>query len=62
MRKDVVIYMDVLPTVMYSRVVSVLDQAQKARVQIAAATLSGNTVLSKLFTPTVPLFTKQQNW
>ena len=29
-------------------------QAQKARVQI--------TVLGKLFTPIVPLFTKQQNW
>jgi len=36
-------------------------QAQKARVQIAVATLSV-TVLSKLFTPIVPLFTKQQNW
>ena len=36
-------------------------QAQKARVQIAVATLSG-TVLGKLFTPTVLLFTNQQNW
>jgi len=36
-------------------------QAQKARVQIAVATLSG-TVLGKLFTPIVLLFTKQRNW
>jgi len=36
-------------------------QVQKARVQIAAATLSV-IVLRKLFTPIVPLFTKQQNW
>jgi len=35
--------------------------AQKARVQIAVATLS-ETVLGKLFTPIVPLFTKQENW
>jgi len=33
-------------------------QAQKARVQIAVATLSVN----KLLTPIVPLLTKQQNW
>jgi len=37
-----------------SRVVSVLDAGA---VQIAAAMLSG-----KLFTPIVPLFTKQRNW
>jgi len=36
-------------------------QAQKGRVKIAAATLSF-TVLGKLFTPIVPLFTEQQNW
>ena len=30
-----------------------------ARVQIAVATLSGN---SKLFTPILPLFTNQRNW
>ena len=32
------------------------------RVQIAAATVSRVTVLGKLFTPVVPLFTKQRNW
>ena len=36
-------------------------QAQKARVQIAVTRLSV-TVLGELFTPIVPLFTKQQNW
>ena len=36
-------------------------QVQKARIQIAVATLSGN-ILGKLFKPIVPLFTKQQNW
>jgi len=37
-------------------------QAQKGVwVQIAAATLSA-TVLGKLFTPIVPMFTKQRNW
>jgi len=36
-------------------------QAQKTWVQIAVATLSDNS-LGKLFTPIVPLFTKQQNW
>jgi len=36
-------------------------QARTARVQIAAATLSGNS-LGKLLTPIVPLVTKQQNW
>jgi len=36
-------------------------QAQKARVQIAVGRCRV-TVLGKLFTPTVPLFTKQQNW
>jgi len=35
-------------------------QAQNAWVQIAARTLSG-TVLGKLFTPIMPLFTKQRN-
>ena len=46
------------------RVVSVLDlgalRRRRARVQIAAATLSGK-VSGKLFTPIVPQFTKQQN-
>jgi len=44
-----------------SRVVSVLDsgaesgfKAQPRRCQV--------TVLGKMFTPVVPLFTKQQNW
>ena len=40
-------------------------QAQKGavlQVQIAAATLSGNSLSSKLFTPVVPQLTKQQNW
>ena len=45
-----------------SRVVSVMDSGAEARVQIAVATLSGITVLGKLYTPVVPLFTKQQNW
>jgi len=35
-------------------------EAQKAQVQIAVMTLSGNS-LSILFTAIVPLFTKQQN-
>jgi len=35
------------------------EVAQKARVQIAVTTLSGK-VLGKLFTPIVPLFTKQK--
>ena len=34
---------------------------RRARVQIAVATLSGNS-LRQLFTPIVPLFTKQHNW
>ena len=42
-----------------SRVVSVLVQAKKARVQIEARHCRV-TVLGKLFTPIVPLFTKQQ--
>jgi len=42
-----------------SRVVSVLDSgAEGPGFKSAVATLSGNG----LFTPTVPLFTKQQNW
>jgi len=36
-------------------------QVQKVRVQIAVATLSGNS-LRKLLTPIVRLFTKQRNW
>ena len=36
-------------------------QAQKARVQIAAATLSGNSLRQTIHTHR-PLFTKQQNW
>ena len=35
------------------------EVAQKARVQISVTTLSGK-VLGKLFTPIVPLFTKQK--
>ena len=37
-------------------------QARRARVQIAVARCCRVTVLGKLFTPIVPLFTKQQNW
>jgi len=38
-------------------------QAQKARVQVAVATLSGNSLRQIVhFTPVVPLFTKQRNW
>ena len=37
-------------------------QAQKVRVQIAQSRRCRVTVLGKLFTPIVPLFTKQQNW
>ena len=33
-------------------------QAQKG----PGSNYSGDAVLGKLFTPTVPLFTKQQNW
>ena len=36
-------------------------QAQKARVQIAVAMLSGNGLRQTVHT-IVPLFTKQQNW
>jgi len=36
-------------------------QSQKARVQIVSRRCRV-TVLGKLFTPIVPLFTKQQNW
>ena len=44
------------------RVVSVLDSgAERARVQIAVATLSGNS-LRQTVQPIVLLFTKQQNW
>ena len=43
------------------RVVSVLDSgAERARVQIAAATLSGNSLKQTVHTH-LPLFTKQQN-
>jgi len=47
-----------------SRVVSVLDSGAEVRVQIAAATLPGNSLrlLGKLLIPIVPLFIKQQNW
>ena len=68
-------YMTVIFYLFYFRFISVMrggsvaewlvcrTQAQKARVQIAVATLSGNSHShSKLFTPFVPLFTKQQNW
>jgi len=30
--------------------------------KIAGATLSGNSLIGKLFTPIVPLFIKQRNW
>jgi len=48
-----------------SRVVSVLDSGAvgpAARVQIAVATLSGNSLIGKLLTPIVLLLTKQRNW
>ena len=43
--------------------VSVLDGLRRSRawVQNAVATLSGNSLVGKLFTPIVPLFTKQRN-
>ena len=34
----------------------------RARVQIAVATLSGNSLIGKLLTPIVLLLTKQRNW
>jgi len=37
-------------------------QAQKARVQIAVATLSGNNLRQTVHTHRADLFTKQQNW
>jgi len=48
-----------------SRVVSVLDSGAvgpAARVQIAVAMLSGNSLIGKLLTPIVLLLTKQRNW
>ena len=45
-----------------SRVVSVLDSDAKGPVFKLQPLRCQVTVLGKLFTPIVPLFTKQQNW
>ena len=45
-----------------SRVVSVLDSGAEGPVFKSQSRGCRVTVLSKLFTPIVPLFTKQQNW
>jgi len=45
-----------------SRVVSVLDSGTERRGFKSQSRRCRVTVLGKLFTPVVPLFTKQQNW
>ena len=45
-----------------SRVVSVLDSGAEGPGFKSQSPRCRVTVLSKLFTPIVPLFTKQQNW
>ena len=45
-----------------SRVVSVLDSGAEGPGFKSQPRRCRVTVLGKLFTPTVPLFTKQQNW
>jgi len=45
-----------------SRVVSVLDSGAEGPGFISQPRRCRVTVLGKLFTPFVPLFTKQQNW
>jgi len=45
-----------------SRVVSVLDSGAEGPGFISQSRRCRVTVLGKLFTPIVPLFTKQQNW
>jgi len=45
-----------------SRVVSVLDSGAEGPGFKSQPRRCGVTVLRKLFTPIVPLFTKQQNW
>jgi len=45
-----------------SRVVSVLDSGAEGPGFKSQSLRCRVTVLGKLFTPTVPLFTKQQNW
>jgi len=44
------------------RVVSVLDSGAEGPGFKSLSRRCRVTVLGKLFTPTVPLFTKQQNW
>ena len=46
----------------YSRVVSVLDPGAEGLGFKSQPRRCRVTVLGKLFTPTVPLFTKQRNW
>ena len=46
----------------YSRVVSVLDSGAEGPGFKSQSRRCRVTVLGKLFTPIVPLFTKQQNW
>ena len=45
-----------------SRVVSVLDSGEKGPKFKSQSRRCRVTVLGKLFTPIVPLFSKQQNW
>jgi len=45
-----------------SRVVSVLDSGTEGPGFKSQSRRCRETVLGKLFTPIVPLFTKQQNW
>ena len=47
---------------MFSRVVSVLNSGAEGPGSKRSRVAVGVTVLGKLFTLIVPLFTKQQNW
>ena len=57
-------YIRVLPVYRWlgSRVVSMLDSGAEGPVFISQLRRCRVTVLGKMFTPIVPLFTKQRNW
>ena len=56
------IYLAVLVLWLGSRVVSILDSGAEGPGFKSQSRCCRLTVLGKLFTPIVPLFTKQQNW
>jgi len=62
LRYPVVLSFVLYPGWLGSRVVSVLDSGAEGLGFKSQSRRSRVTVLGKLFTPTVPLFTKQQNW